>query len=64
MAVREVSIITGGRHQHRKVIEMKILVIEGSPHSNGTSNALAGRFKEGASPPGTPWRSLTRPVRG
>ncbi len=27
---------------------MKVLVIEGSPHKNGTSNTLAGRFAEGA----------------
>ncbi len=27
---------------------MKVLIIEGSPHKNGTSNTLASKFADGA----------------
>ena len=32
----------------RKVTSMKVLIIEGSPHKNGTSNTLASKFADGA----------------
>ena len=32
---------------------MKIVVLEGSPNKNGSSDLLAGRFIEGVGRPGT-----------
>lgn len=41
---------------------MKIVMLEGSPNKNGSSNLLAECFQQGAKEAGMLWRLLTQPT--
>lgn len=46
--------------------DMKIVVLEGSPNKNGSSNLLASEFIRGAKEAGhfRHWKSITKPLSG